>query len=198
MNGYEKRTQEKKIQVLEAAFHIMNTDTGIENITMEEIAKTAKVGKTSIFKYFGSKENLVQAVFIYYLDKIGDSTREILAENRPFEETLIAISQCKINLLKTVNKKFYLNLMNYLTITGDDGLTMMMQQYTKESYGMMLDLFHRGRKEGKVDLKYSDEFLLLYFQALVEGISSPQIYEKILPYTAQWTELLIKGVAPIR
>ncbi|MFV0342975.1 MAG: TetR/AcrR family transcriptional regulator [Anaerocolumna sp.] len=198
MNGYEKRTQEKKIQVLEAAFHIMNTDTEIENITMEEIAKTAKVGKTSIFKYFGSKENLVQAVFIYYLDKIGDSTREILAENRPFEETLIAISQCKINLLKTVNKKFYLNLMNYLTITGDDGLTMMMQQYTKESYGMMLDLFHRGRKEGKVDLKYSDEFLLLYFQALVEGISSPQIYEKILPYTAQWTELLIKGVAPIR
>ena len=60
----------------------------------------------------------------------------------------------------------------------------------------MLDLFHRGRKEGKVDLKYSDEFLMLYFQAMIEGISNPQIYEKILPYTAEWTELLVKGIAP--
>ncbi len=29
-------------------------------------------------------------------------------------------------------------------------------------------------KEGKVDLKYSDEFLILYFQAMVEGISKPE------------------------
>jgi hypothetical protein len=50
-------------------------------------------------------------------------------------------------------------------------------------------------KEGKVDLKYSDEFLLIYFQALVEGISSLHIYSKVLPYTTQWTELLIKGIA---
>ncbi|EGO8568943.1 TPA: TetR/AcrR family transcriptional regulator, partial [Enterococcus faecium] len=49
---------------------------------------------------------------------------------------------------------------------------------------------------GKVDLKYSDEFLMLYFQAMIEGISNPQIYEKILPYTAEWTELLVKGIAP--
>ncbi|KFN92910.1 TetR family transcriptional regulator [Tetragenococcus muriaticus PMC-11-5] len=35
-----------------------------------------------------------------------------------------------------------------------------MQQFTKENQNMMLDLFHRGRKEGKVALKYSDEFLI--------------------------------------
>ncbi|PZM51296.1 TetR/AcrR family transcriptional regulator, partial [Enterococcus faecium] len=49
---------------------------------------------------------------------------------------------------------------------------------------------------GKVDLKYSDEFLILYFQAMVEGISKPEIYAKLLPYTAEWTEVLIKGIAP--
>lgn len=53
-----------------------------------------------------------------------------------------------------------------------------------------------GGKEGKVDLKYSDEFLILYFQAMVEGISKPEIYAKLLPYTAEWTEVLIKGIAP--
>ncbi|SHO52346.1 TetR/AcrR family transcriptional regulator [Anaerocolumna xylanovorans] len=196
MNGYEKRTQEKKDQVLKATFNLMNTDAGIENLTMDEIAKNANVGKTSIFKYFGSKENLIYEVFKYFLDKIGETAREIMAENIPFEETLIAISQNKIHYLDKVNKRFYLDLMDFYTKKGDDGLSLMMQQYTQESYSIMLDLFHRGRKEGKVDLKYSDEFLLIYFQALVEGISSPHIYQKILPYTAHWTELLIKGIAP--
>lgn len=196
MNGYEKRTQEKKDQVLKAAFDLMNTDAGIENLTMDEIAKHANVGKTSIFKYFGSKENLIHEVFKYFLNKVGGNAREIMAANKPFEETIIAMSQNKIHYLDKVNKQFYIDLMDFFTRKGDDGLSSMMQQYTRDSFNLMLDLFHRGRKEGKVDLKYSDEFLMLYFQALVEGISSPHIYQKILPYTAQWAELLIKGIAP--
>ncbi|EGG37855.1 TetR/AcrR family transcriptional regulator [Paenibacillus sp. HGF5] len=196
MNGFEKRTQEKKKQVLEATFKLMNTDAGIENVTVDEITKHSNVGKTTIFKYFGSKENLLHEVFKYFLTQMGETAREIMAENKPFEETIIAMSQNKINFLKKINKQFYLDLMDYFTKKDDDGLSLMMQQYVNESYSLMLDLFHRGRKEGKVDLKYSDEFLLVYFQALVEGISSPHIYPKILPYTAQWTELLIKGIAP--
>lgn len=86
--------------------------------------------------------------------------------------------------------------MKYYTKKEDNGFTRMMQEYTDQSFGIMLDMFHRGRKEGKVDLKYSDEFLMLFFQALLEGISNPQIYEQILPYTAEWTEVLVKGVAP--
>lgn len=196
MNGFEKRTQEKKKQVLEATFKLMNTDAGIENVTVDEITRHSNVGKTTIFKYFGSKENLLHEVFKYFLTQMGETAREIMTENKPFEETIIAMSQNKINYLKKINKQFYLDLMDYFTKKDDDGLSLMMQQYVNESYSLMLDLFHRGRKEGKVDLKYSDEFLLVYFQALVEGISSPHIYPKILPYTAQWTELLIKGIAP--
>jgi len=196
MNGFEKRTQAKKNQVLEATFNLINTEVGIENVTVDEIARHANVGKTTIFKYFGSKENLIHEVFKYFLTQMGDEARKIMAENKPFEETIIAMSQMKIHFLEKINKQFYLDLMDFFTEKDDDGLSLMMQEHVKESYSLMLDLFHRGRKEGKVDLKYSDEFLLIYFQALVEGISSPHIYSKIMPYTAQWTELLIKGVAP--
>lgn len=196
MNGFEKRTQEKKQRVLEATFNLMNTDAGIGNLTIDEIAKHANVGKTTIFKYFSNKENLMYEVFINFLDKMGETAKEIIGEDKPFEETLIAMSQNKINYLDKVNKQFYLDLMQYFTEKGDDGSSLIMSQYTKETFSIMLDLFHRGRKEGKIDLKYSDEFLLLYFQAIIEGISNPQIYERILPYTAEWTEILIKGIAP--
>ncbi|WP_456287310.1 TetR/AcrR family transcriptional regulator [Paenibacillus sp. AK002] len=196
MNGFEKRTQAKKNQVFEATFNLLNTEAGIENVTVDEIARHANVGKTTIFKYFGSKENLIHEVFKYFLTQMGENARKIMADNKPFEETIIAMSQIKIHFLEKINKQFYFDLMDYFTKKDDNGLSLMMQEYVNESYSLMLDLFHRGRKEGKVDLKYSDEFLLIYFQALVEGISSPHIYQRILPYTAQWTELLVKGIAP--
>ncbi|WP_241433482.1 hypothetical protein [Listeria floridensis] len=129
---------------------------------------------------------------------MGESTKAIMARNLPFEETLIAMSQNKINFLERTNQQFYMDLMSYYTRKDDQHLSRLMEQYTKESFSIMLDIFHRGRKEGKVDLKYSDEFLMLFFQALIEGISNPQIYDKILPYTAEWTDVMIKGIAPSR
>lgn len=196
LNGFEKRTEEKKKNILEAAFELMNRNEVGKNITMDKIAKHANVGKATLFKYFGSKDNLIHEVFKYYLEKMIDTASDIMNENKPFDETLIALSQNKIKFLNQINQSFYLKMMAYLTEKDEEGWSVMMQKYTQENYGMMLDLFHRGRKEGKVDLKYSDEFLLLYFQAIVEGISSPQIYERIAPYTEEWTEMLIKGIAP--
>ncbi|MGM9903298.1 TetR/AcrR family transcriptional regulator [Enterococcus hirae] len=196
MNGFEKRTQEKKQRVLNTTFNRMNSEMGIANVTIEEVAKEAGVGKTSIFNYFGSKEQLIQEVFKQFLTEMRNAAREIMTQHLPFEETMIAMSQNKIKYLEGVHKQFYLDLMDFYTDKNNGSFSKLMEEYTNESFSMMLDLFHQGRKEGKVDIKYSDEFLLLYFQALVEGIASPLIYEKILPYTPEWTEVLIKGLAP--
>ncbi|MDM8101668.1 TetR/AcrR family transcriptional regulator [Oceanobacillus oncorhynchi] len=196
MNGFEKRTEEKKRKILEAAFELINGDTDTGNVTMEEIAKHANVGKATLFKYFGSKDNLIREVFQDFINQLITDAKEIIAENHSFEETLIALSQNKISYLDKINHQFYMRMMDFFTKKDEEGLSLMMQKFNEVNYGMLLDLFHRGRKEGKVDLKYSDEFLILYFQAIVEGISKPQIYEKIAPYTEEWTEMLIKGIAP--
>lgn len=196
MNGFKKRTEEKKQSVLQSAFELMNKAVDIRHVTMDEIAQDADVAKATIFKYFTNKDNLIHEVFEFFLAQMIASAERIINENKPFEETLIRLAQSKIHFLNTINKQFYSTMMAYLTEKNERGLSIMMQQYIDENYRMMLDLFHHGRKEGKVDLKYSDEFLLLYFQATVEGISNPQIYEKIVPYTEEWTEMLIKGIAP--
>lgn len=198
LSGFQTRTEEKKKQILDSTFELMNLNANKKNITMDKISKHANVAKTTVFKYFGNKENLIHEVFKYFLEDMSETAKEIMGENRPFEETLLAMSKNKIHYLNKINQSFYLDMMEYITEKENDGLSFIMEKFTKENYSMMLDLFHRGRKEGKVDLKYSDEFLLLYFRTLVEGISNPQIYEKIVPYTAEMTELLIKGIAPNR
>lgn len=195
MNGFEKRTEENKRKVLEAAFELINaSDDG--NVTVEDIAKHSNVGKTTIFKYFGSKEKLIDEMYRYFLDKLIKEAEGVLDKNKTFEETLKTLTQNKINFLNKISKDFYKRMMEHITRKKEDGLSLIMERYIKLSHDMMLDFFHRGRKEGKIDLKYSDEFLLLYFQALVEGLSSPQIYERAINYIEEWTEMLIKGIAP--
>ncbi|MFC6171881.1 TetR/AcrR family transcriptional regulator [Loigolactobacillus jiayinensis] len=196
MNGFEKRAQQKKQQILTATFTLMNTKTGVADLTINAIATQANVSKATIFKYFGTKEQLIHEIFKQFIERLYREARALIAQNKSFTETFIALSQNKMRLLDTVKQQFYIDLMTYLTEKEDSELSRLNQVYTAESLNLMLDLFHRGRKEGAVDLKYSDEFLMLYFDALIEGISSPRIYERIRPYTAEWTEMLLKGVAP--
>ncbi|WP_270344448.1 TetR/AcrR family transcriptional regulator [Enterococcus thailandicus] len=196
MNGFEKRTEEKKKQIVEATFDIINSENGLAGLTIDEVIARTSVSKATVFKYFGNKEALIYQVFFEFMDELKDSAKRIMEQNLSFEETLIKISENKIDYLKRVDQQFYLDLMAYYTKRNNQQFSEMMDEYTKESLNMMLDLFHRGRKEGKVDLKYSDKFLLLYFQAMIEGISKPAIYSKLLPYTAEWTELLLKGISP--
>nr|WP_231557673.1 TetR/AcrR family transcriptional regulator [Tetragenococcus muriaticus] len=84
MNGFEKRREEKEKQILEATFNLLNTNASQENITMEKIAKEAHVGKTTIFKYFDSKENLIRKVFQSYIEQLIEDAREIVYDDRPF------------------------------------------------------------------------------------------------------------------
>lgn len=197
MNGFEKRAEQKKQLVLAAAFQLLNTPAGRSAVTTEEIVKASGVSKATIFKYFGSKDKLFQQVYLDFLDRMGDRALAYMDQPLDFQEKLWAMSQVKIATLEEVDHQFYVDLMDYYTQTSDQELAAKMATYTKRSQDTMLDLLHQGRKEGLIDLKYSDEFLMLYIQAMVEGISSPEIYPKInIHYTKEWSEMLMKSLAP--
>lgn len=60
----EKDTLEearRRKQILEAGFHLFSQQ-GIENVSMNAVAKAAEVGSTTLFKYYQTKENLVIAI----------------------------------------------------------------------------------------------------------------------------------------
>lgn len=197
MNGFEKRTAQKKAQVLQAAFQLMNTPAGVAGLTMTAVAQRSHTAKATIFKYFESKEKLIQQVFLDYLSNIKAQASELLDVPMPFEEKLLTIAKIKTTTLEKVDNQFFQDLMTYYSKKDDPEFAQAMADYTKNSYDMMLDLFHQGRKEGKIDLKYSDEFLMLYMESMIQGISRPEIYQKIkIRYTQNWTEMLLKSLAP--
>ena len=119
-----------------------------------------------------------------------------MAEKHGFIKTFTALTQLKVDTIAQMHQQFYLDLMQYYTQTSDFQLAQKMSEYTQNSFNMMKHLLKQGREEGVIDERYSDEFILLYTQAMVNGFSQPEIYQQALPFTKEWTEVLLKGIAP--
>lgn len=197
MNGFEKRTQEKMQKIKDTAFALLNQPTGIAGLRMDTLAKEAGVSKATIFKYFHSKEKLIQQVFMDFLDRMGAESMAFLEQDFPFEEKLMNLARVKIQYLDKVDQQFFLDLMAQYSQKADPELAAKMKAYNQRYYEVMIQLLHQGRKEGKIDLKYSDEFLLLYLESMVQGVSDPTVYQKInIHYAEYWAEMLLKALAP--
>src|SRR5699024_12540413 len=159
MNGFERRSAKKREQILQTALEIMNHPNGINNLTVQKIVEATAISKATIFKYFETKENLIQETFFYYLDQMKQKSEVILAKNKSFNETFMALTQLKVDTIAQTEQQFYLDLMRYYTQTNDQKLAQKMNDYTQESFGVMKKLLQQGRKEGAIDEKYKDEYI---------------------------------------
>lgn len=54
--------QERRERIIQCAYRLF-CERGIENVTLLEIAKVAKVGESTIYRYFENKTNLVHEIF---------------------------------------------------------------------------------------------------------------------------------------
>ena len=87
MDGFEKRREQKKRDILNAALALF-MEYGLQKVSITEIAKKANVSQVTIYNYFESKENLVRLVFKFYVDQIWDEQKHLLVNDLPFNEKI--------------------------------------------------------------------------------------------------------------
>lgn len=197
MDGFEKRSLLKKELVLDTAFNLMNSELGANGLTVDKVVEDSGISKATIFKYFGSKQNLIQQVFVRYMKKLQEDDQKIMEEPLNFEDRYMALARLKVHYFEKVNQQFFVSLMDYYTQNGNDEFGTLMQQYTEDSFGTFQRIIAQGRTEGKIDPKYSDDFLMVYMKSMIKGATDPEIYKKIdIDYTEDWTEMFLKALAP--
>ena len=77
MNGYIKRTKQKKDAIIKASLQLFNLK-GYKNTTIKDIADSAQVSQVSIYNYFGNKEKLICECAKYLLQKTVEQAEQIL------------------------------------------------------------------------------------------------------------------------
>ena len=121
---------------------------GLGGARVDEISDRAKANKRMIYHYFGSKEELFQAVLEEaYLD-IRTAEQKLDLENMPAEEAL--------EKLVRFTWKYYLKHPEFITLVNSENLhrarhlkkSKMITVVSRKFVGMMDDLLKRGVDEG--------------------------------------------------
>ncbi|ASK61838.1 TetR family transcriptional regulator [Virgibacillus phasianinus] len=190
MDGFQRRRELKKLNILEAALALF-MDYGVQKISIAEIAKKANVSQVTIYNYFESKHNLVHEVFYFYIDKAKEEFDETLNSDAAFPEKVKQLIFAKKEIADQIHEDFY----NYIMKEYASDSDYFQKMYVQEALPRFIELFDEGKVQGYVDPNISNEAIIFYIKALNESIQREENYQKILPLTEDIMKMFFYGVA---
>ena len=105
MNGYDRRKEQKEEAILESALTLFS-HKGLRKTSIAEIAKEAHVSQVTIFKYFATKENLIEQVYFKYYEQVLDYYKNVIEKPVSFEEKIKEFIFEKTNISHNIHDEF--------------------------------------------------------------------------------------------
>lgn len=190
MDGFEKRREQKKREILNAALALF-MKYGLQKVSITEIAKKANVSQVTIYNYFESKDNLVRLVFKFYVDQIWDEQKHLLVNDLPFNEKIKKIIFEKGIAANQISERFFQDFMKDYA----SGQSYVEEIYQKEALPLFIKLFNEGREQGYIDSEISNEAILFYLKMFQEYLQREDVATMTLPIAEDLTKLFFYGIA---
>jgi len=172
--GYMINKEDFRQKVIISAGQIFSR-YGFKKTTMDEIAKALKMGKSSIYYYFKSKEEIFEAVLLYEANILrNELTTTIKSVESPVD---------KMRNYVFVRMKAFEKLSNYYNAIFDknldhfDFVERIRSKYDREELAILrLILYHGARK--KVFNVVNSEYTALAVQTTLKGLEVPLFWKK--------------------
>jgi len=148
---------------------------GFKKTTMDEIAIALKMGKSSIYYYFQSKEEIFEAVVLYEANILrNELTTSIKSVNSPVE---------KMKNYVFVRMKTFEKLSNYYNAIFDKNLDHfefienIRSRYDREELAILRLILYHGARQ-KVFNVANSEYTALAIQTTLKGLEVPLFWQK--------------------
>lgn len=82
---------EKVLAMYEAVFKLLSRDCDVNTIKVADITGLAGIGKGTAYEYFSSKEEIIAASMLYYVQECVDRLREISVSSKQFQKKIYAV-----------------------------------------------------------------------------------------------------------
>ncbi len=189
MDGFQRRREQKKQDILEAALALF-MEYGVQKVSISEIAQKANVSQVTIYNYFESKHKLTSDVFGYYINKTSDDFEKLIHSDIPFPEKIKQIIFNKKEISKQIHEEFYHFMMKEYATEGN----IIEKIYVEKALPYFAKLFEEGKEQGYVDPNLSQEAILFYVQMLKDYMQREEVYQKVLPLTEDITNIFFYGI----
>ncbi len=170
----QRKVNQTITRVTEIAWSLFQS-TGYENVTMEAISTHADIAKATLYKYFPTKESILDHHFKREMHEQRDNIQKAMRDMSGLTARLTYLFEVEANYLQ--DKHMYLApLLKHRMLSID------FQQNPNNSSGMltmMVMLFQAAQATGEIPTKHSAETLAHYLNAmrssdLIHWLSNPQ------------------------
>lgn len=178
-----KRNQ-KESKIIDAAERIF-ASVGFKNAKMEDIARTARITKVTLYSYFKSKENLYMAITYRAFELLEDTYQNKISElkNENGLELALGLMEafmtfCETNFLYSETFLEYYTIVRAHAEGGDAKLTdgviessyfEKLQQVKERPLKTVIQAVDQGKRDGSIHNHRSSTFLTYHAWTMVIG-----------------------------
>ena len=148
---------------------------GFRKTTMDEIAKELKMGKSSVYYYFKSKEDIFEAVVPYEANVLrNELTKAIKSVDSPVD---------KMKNYVFVRMKSFEKLSNYYNAIFDknlahfDFIETIREKYDREELAILRLIIYDGVRKKVFNVRNS-EYTAIAVQTTLKGLEVPMFWKK--------------------
>ena len=187
LTGYDLRRQKKRQDIMRAAKALF-VKHGIDRVTVDEIASTARVSKVTIYNHFGSRENLIQELILDILQDENEHLQYIAESDQSPADKIEAVMMMKIEGHETGNRGLILDAAD-----RDADLKLKMEKAVQEGKKWMAEIYKQARSEGKADEKVTADTFYAYLEMMAAFACSAGLLENGQP-TEELRALFWNGI----
>ena len=166
--------EEVRIHIVGIARRIF-TRNGFRKATMEEIASTSQMGKSSIYYYFKSKEEIFRAVVEFEAQMLKERLSRIIGKNNAPPERLKAYILFRLHHVRTL-ENFYAAL-NEEALSHMDFILEIRRNFEIEEQQLVSEILEDGMKQGIFHLS-SSKIGAIAISTMMKGLELPLLLDE--------------------
>lgn len=169
----ERERKARRELIIDATEKIIEKK-GFENITMDEIAEKAEMGKGSLYLYFKNKTSIILAMCERGSNMLNQSMSKVLTQEITGLEMVEKLGQTYFQFIK--NNPLYFNAFSYFEVLNnrdaldENPMAERCGENVKEAMTYIVRSLQIGMQDGSIDSSYDPKELGLIIWGASKGI----------------------------
>jgi len=172
-----KNYSEKEISVFNGILSLCKEGKKIYNITVQDIATAANMGKGTLYEYFSSKEDILLNAITHFLVQDTLAAENIAAMDIPFKAKVFSL----YDLLQNSMENGFA-MISRIVISGDvvdipqliSRHSEYVQKAVEKRNEIIMEILKSGADEGAIKLQFDSEYIAMAIKANLACVTSCQ------------------------
>jgi AcrR family transcriptional regulator len=153
---------------------------GLYKVTMDEIASDLRMSKKTVYKFFPSKEILLQAIVHALMKKVEGEVQGVIASDKPLEEKLTTLLTFVGKVMRKFSRPFMTDVQRFAPSLWKEIETFRRERVLSQ----LQQMFRQAKKEGAFREDLDPDLFFLVLNTTIQGIMNPQVLSQ-QPFSAE-------------